>query len=244
MKKGIIAFILVFSVVFSMAQSSDTATLFRNIEVFYSPFQTRIGGLEYDRTITNKDNWLDLQTDANVLRVNNIEIGANYLFKIKELNFGAGVSYYTDEFKFFIITELQNKIHRINRNGLSLNLFYRQQIFSGTTLDLGLNTRFPLISNRYNFNDFNWSQEIISTRNVLVFENWVYKNLIEFVPSVQFNSVIYKNLYVKYGMLAKFWGNELYSARATEKYGNQDVLLDFSLKSTTFKATFSVGYSF
>ncbi len=245
MKKLLLLLTLFLFTQFGFSQIISDSSILRNVEVYFSPFQTRLGGFEYDKTITNKENWFDVQTDANRLIVNDIEVGLNYLFKIKKLNFGAGISYYTDDFKFFIITELHNKIYRINRKGLSLNLFYRQRIFSGTTLDLGLNTRFNVISWRVNFNDYNQSSQVSSTRNVLVFEDWTFGgSFIQFIPSIQFNSVIYKSFYVKYGILAKFWGNEFYSARATEKYGNKDTLLDFSMNESSFKATFSIGYSF
>lgn len=245
MKELLISLFILFSISIGFAQTNNSPSVFENLEVYFSPFQTRVGGFEYDlKKETESDGFSFSTTKARMISVNDFEVGANYLFCIRKTKFGAGLSFYSDSYKFLYQTGFNNKLYRINRKGLSLNLFYRKEIFQGTSLDLGLNTRVSLFSHTSNRLDYNESGTVTSTVNVLVYENWGYQSFVEFIPSIQFNTNIYKGLYFKYGIFAKFWGKEFYSVIATEKYTSDDVVLDFNVNQSAIKGTIAVGYNF
>lgn len=239
--KNILYFIL-FSSINIFGQNEIKKNHFKNIEIFYSPFQTRIGGLEYEINRVNDEGAFDTRTRANTYSVNNYEFGFNYLFKIKKLNFGLGLSHYTDSYKYSVYASITDRLYRINTSGLSLNLFYRKKLLPSTSIDLGLNTR---IRTNYKSNSNNYSDaEFISNFNIVYFERRSNLSLFQLIPSIQFNTEIYNGFYIRYGLLAKFWGKDFYSITANKKGGNQDVVLDFNANSSVFKGTISIGYKF
>lgn len=242
MKKLILLFFFSQFLNISFSQFVHDSSFLKNVEIYFSPFQTRIGGFEYDIIKENENGSFGTSTSINTLKVNDIEFGLNYMLKIKRINAGIGLSYYTDSYTFYFYTALTNKIHKIKKSGVSLNLFYRKNIFQGTTIDIGLNSRLRL---RFSSNGHNYSyNRIWSSLNVLTDENWSSSFPIEFIPRIQFNTQIFKNLSLRYGVYAKFWGSELYSVVATEKNNTENIILDFKVNESCLKGIISIGYKF
>ena len=245
MKRDYIIFFFVFFLQHKYTYSQDVnlnvdKTNF--FEIYYSPFQTRIGGLEYNISKVNHEGALDTRTRINSYQINNFEIGLNYLFKIKQADLSVGLSYFTDSYKYSVFTAVIDRLYKVNISGLSLNLFYRKQIFEKTFVDLGFNNRITI--NYYsNRNDYS-NNEIFTPVDVVVSENWNNEIPLQITPSIQFNTKIHKGFFIRYGFLAKFWGKDFYSITANKKSDNQEIFLDFSANSSVLKGTISIGYKF
>ncbi|MGB1040772.1 MAG: hypothetical protein ACPGVD_07870, partial [Flavobacteriales bacterium] len=155
MKNLLLFFLLSLSTHLGISQSTSNNYFWRNVEIYYSPFQTRIGGFEYDINRINEEGDVDTRTKASFLSTNDFEFGLNYLFKIKKANLGIGLSYYSDSYNYSVYASITNRLYKIDMKGVSINLFFRKELSPNTTLDLGLNTRIRTNykSNRNNYSD-------------------------------------------------------------------------------------------
>lgn len=212
----------------------------QSLEVYYSPFQTRIGGLEYQINKVNEERTV-FRSSVRTFAVNDLEFGLNYLFDIKKAKFGAGISYYSDSYKFAVNARYASRIFDVSKGGVSVNLFYRKLLFKNTTLDLGVNTR---IQTSYRNNRDEYSDNVLIFPAITTYdERWYFSFPVELVPSIQFNTHLIRGFYLRYGVFAKFWGGDFFTVRSNNTTTNERIL-DFSANLSNVKGVISIGYSF
>jgi len=209
-----------------------------NISITYSP------------TIINFEN---INSKYNLLTHQNINVdfnktykpqfGINYIKKIKKYNFGVGLSYKNINYNYRLLIKKKpfNTIsdsyftikRNINLSILGIRLITSYQIFKQTKISLLLEYNYiyktidPFFSNKKNTN-FYWSKAVngqITDRYAIQIEEKRegFKNF--WLPEINLQTQIIKNLSIYYGVKLKMWNtDDVYSINVKGYYGiNQSI---------------------
>ena len=212
------------------------------IEIFYTPFQTRIGGLEYDEITVNRElsrpNYK--YSDAHYFKTIDFEIGLNYRFIIWKKQFGIGASFYRDSYVFELTDVFRSLRYQFEDKGLSINLFYSKPVMQNTTVEIGINSRLRL-KFKENLSDYDYQLSIVGPE---------YKSklaipfFLSFVPRISFQTEVYNNFHLNYGMLLKFWGRNTFNATSASRSNPDEKYLDVNLNNSVFKTYIGLSYKF
>ena len=248
-------FSILLILLFHIGNSQNEIT--NSIEFFVNPLISNSNYFKRD-FIKAQDPRINLHENYTI----NSELGLNFMIKKNEIwKFGLGASYknysysYNSSFELFSPTfeNSKNKLHNnvYHKNSLSINAIgirgiVRKNLFSSTTISFIIEFNKPILvkTNRTiddeDFGTINYSYNEILSPHIKSINHYI-------IPELNFNTKIYKNLFLNYGFKMRFWkGKEsLYKFEIKTKNEPEEyTLFDYQINTRQLGFYLGLNYQF
>lgn len=253
MKNLLFSLSLIF--LFHIGNSQNGIT--KSIEFFANPLVSNSNYFKKD-FIKSKDSRISLHENYTI----NNELGIHFMIgKNDNLIFGLGFSYknysysYNSSFEIFDPTfeNSNNKLHNnvyhknsLNINAIGIRGIIRKRLLPSTSISLIIEFNKP-ISVKSNttisdddFGTINYSYKETLSPSIKSIEHYI-------IPELNFNTKIYKNLFLNYGFKMRFWrGKEsLYTFKIkTKNEPDEYTLLDYRINTRQVGFYLGLNYQF